>query len=530
MDERLREEAEPGIAPAAPDDEISLTLYFETLWRYRRFIFASLTLVSVLFAIALIGLRLRFPVEHVSAIRFRLLFDGAAQNRYPNGTPFSPSDIVSAPIVADVFAANDLKRFGPYESFKQSLSVQQASFAQSSLAAEYQAKLADVKLTPVERAKLEEEFKNKREDLVDPVFSLSTRRSERFMEMPAGLTQKVLNDVLGTWAQRADLQKGVLKYQVPILSSKSLSSEDVANDDYLIAADLLRSRAIRLTRTIDELEKLPGALTMRTAKDHASLPEIRATLEDAIRFDIEPLLGIIESQGITKNAQQLATYATNAALQIRLEKEEAEGRARALQTGLHEYMPQPGVPSRNPSTPDAAVNHPGKIEAQAVTPLLGDSFINQLQQVLVRSSKDDIEYRRNLTNELIEQSKKATTLDRDLAYYEDLAKSIKAMGPKSSGSPEVIKQINDRTSKALDLISRATDQLSQFYTELSTQNLGSAANLYVISGPFTQSDEGSLSTRTLGLLFALTLLVTLLVVTTGCLMHGLAKRRLSFRY
>ena len=57
-----------------------------------------------------------------------------------------------------------------------------------------------------------------------------------------------------------------------------------------------------------------------------SLPEIRATLEDSIQFDIEPLLGIIRSQGITKNAQQLAMCASNTAFQIRLDKEEIEAR------------------------------------------------------------------------------------------------------------------------------------------------------------------------------------------------------------
>lgn len=519
----------PGEGEVSPtaveshDDDISLSVYFETLWRYRSVIVAAVALVTVLFAIGLIAFRLRSPVERVSSIQFRLLFDGAAQNRYPNGTPFSPSDIVGAPVVADVFAANDLKRFGSYEYFKRLLNVQQASLAQSALASEYQSKLADVKLTPVERAKLEEEWKNKRESLIDPVFSLSMRRSEQFTQIPASLAEKVLNDILETWAQQADLRKGALRYQVPILSAKSLSLENIVSDDYLITADLLRTRAVRIVRSIDELEKLPGALTMRTSKDHVSLPEIRAMLEDSIRFDIEPLLGIIRSQGITKNAQQLALYAANAAFQIRLDKEEIEGRARALQAGLREYMSQSGAQVGSATPRDG--NRTNGVEMQTVMPQLSESFIDQLQQVFVRTSKDEIEYRRNLTNQLIEESKRATTFDRDLAYYEDLAKSVKGVGAHSSGSPEMIKLITDRTTKAFGLISKATDQLSEFYTELSAQNLGSAASLYVITGPFAQRDERALSTRAVAMLFGLTLLVTLLVVPTGCLMHGLSRRR-----
>ena len=65
-----------------------------------------------------------------------------------------------------------------------------------------------MKLTPVERAKIEEEFKNKREAMIDPVFALSMRRSEQFTEIPTALAEKVLNDILDTWAQQADLRKG----------------------------------------------------------------------------------------------------------------------------------------------------------------------------------------------------------------------------------------------------------------------------------------------------------------------------------
>jgi hypothetical protein len=194
---------------------------------------------------------------------------------------------------------------------------------------------------------------------------------------------------------------------------------------------------------------------------------------------------------------------------------------------LREYMSQSGA--QHPSSPsprDASANRTSGVEMQTVMPQLSESFIDQLQQVFVRTSKDEIEYRRSLTNQLIEESKRATTFDRDLAYYEDLAKSVKGIGAKSSGSPELIKLINDRTTKAFDLISKATDQLSEFYTELSAQNLGSAASLYVITRPFSQLDEGSLSERTVGLLFALTLLVTLLVVPAGCLMHGLSRRQI----
>lgn len=525
MDERTRVGSES--AGDSPDDEISLRVYFETLWRYRMVIAAGVVLASALFAITVLAYWLRSPGETVASVQFRLMFEGAAQNQYPNGIPFSPTDIVGAPVVAEVFEANDLKRFGPYEYFKQILYVQQASSALFNLASEYQSKLSDVKLTPVERARLEDEFENKRKALVDPTFSLSLRRTERFSGLPAGLAQKVLNDVLETWAKQADIRKGALRYQVPILSSKSLSRESISNDDYLVTVDLLRARAVRIVRSIDELQKLPGALTMRTTPDGISLSEIRSNLEDSIRFDIEPLLGIIRSQGVTKNALQLSLYASNAAFQIRLDKEEIEGRARALQAGLREYMSQPGIRADAPARSEAngSSRGPGAVEMPSVTPQLSESFLDRLEQIWVRTSKDEIEYRRNLTNQLIEEGRRATTFDRDLAYYEDLAKAVKGVGNKSTGSPELVKLIEGRTQKAFDLIAKSTDDLSRFYQQLSAQNLGPASSLYVITGPFAQRVENSLSIRSVELLYGLVMLVTLLVVPAGCLIYDAARKK-----
>jgi hypothetical protein len=128
-------------------DEISLRVYFETIWRYRQVIGVSLALVCVLYACAVLAYRIKSPEERVASVQFRLLFEGAAQDQYPNGIPFSPTDIAGAPVVTEVFKANDLQRFGSYEYFKQALYVQQASPELYNLASEYQAKLADTRIS-----------------------------------------------------------------------------------------------------------------------------------------------------------------------------------------------------------------------------------------------------------------------------------------------------------------------------------------------------------------------------------------------
>jgi len=523
MNEQERNQADAG--GDYHDDEISLRPYVDTLWRYRRIIKGAAIAVSVVFIVGVLALLLIYPSERVASLPFRLLFDGAALNQYPNKTPFSPTEIVGAPIVTEVFKANDLQQYGKYEGFKDALFIQQSNPKLDLLAYEYQAKLADTKLSPVDRARIEEEFNKKREALTDPSFSLSLRRSERFKALPGDLAQKVLNDTLATWAMQAE-RMGAMKYQVPILSSIVLSKQSLDTEDYLIAADLLRVKAARIITTIAEFEKIPGALTIRTSKDHVSLPEVRVNIEDAVRFDLEPLLGIIRSEGVTKNARLLALYATTQIFQLRLEKQAAEGRARAVQNSLADYTAQRVSRGGSDTKLGGAggARQPG-FDTPAMIPQFGESFLDRLVEMSAQTQTSDVQYRQKLTDLVIQENTSVTTLDKELAYYEDLSKSVQGIGGRPAGSPELVNLIKSRSQMAFSVISKGADQLVDLYRELSAQNLNPVARLYAVTGPFAQHTQLSLSFRSVAFAFVLVMLLTLVVVPVGCLLHDAMKQR-----
>ena len=187
----------PSIQPDQSTDEVvSLRPLVHLVKRYRFVIVSSIAGALIFGAGLLLVLAIVLPAETTGSIQFRLLFDGAADGRYPNGTSFSPAEIVATPVLSDVYAANDLQRFGKYQAFKESMAVLRSSLAQDMLASAYQARLADTKLTPVDRARIEDEFRKKREAITDPVYSLTIRRNERLRVMPPDLMEKILNDTL----------------------------------------------------------------------------------------------------------------------------------------------------------------------------------------------------------------------------------------------------------------------------------------------------------------------------------------------
>ena len=159
-------------------------------------------------------------MERLGTLEFRLLFEGASQGQYPNGTPFSSAEITSTPVLTDVFEMNELERYGSYDDFNNSVFVLQSNPELELLSYEYEAKLAAPELTPVDRAGIEEEFRTKREGLTDPRFSLNLREDARLSSISPSVVSKVLDDTLATWARQADERKGGASVQHPHLLEK----------------------------------------------------------------------------------------------------------------------------------------------------------------------------------------------------------------------------------------------------------------------------------------------------------------------
>ena len=159
------------------DDEFSLQPMLRTLWSYRRTIVVALAITVVTCILAGLLLYVRAPSERIASLGFQLLFDGADENEYPNGTVFSSAEIVSTPVLTEVYRANELQRYVTFPDFKESMFVLHANRRLELLSYEYEAKLADPKLTPVDRDRLEEEFATKGESLRSAQYSLNMRRS-----------------------------------------------------------------------------------------------------------------------------------------------------------------------------------------------------------------------------------------------------------------------------------------------------------------------------------------------------------------
>jgi len=473
------------------------------------------------FVIAAFGAFVIVPMERIGTVGFRLLFDGASGGRYPNGTPFSSGEITSTPVLTEVFDVNGLGDFGSYRDFKNSIFILRSNPELDLLSYEYQTKLTDSSLTPVDRLRIEDEFESKRESLTGPRFTLNLRQDERIVRMPPSLMSKVLDDTLAIWARQAKERKGALLYDVTVLSSNILRRGMIEGNEFLISVDMLRTHAMQIVTNIEEISTLPGAAVLRTRRNRTSLAESRTELEDILRFQILPLFGALRISGLSKDPGSATSYIKNQLFQIRLEYEEAQKRLEAVRTSLRAYTLRTGAVA----VPQASSGSEGAIlglgsSDQALSPQLGESFLDRL--VEMSTINGDAEYRQQLTDRAIAESFAMAALQREQGFYEEIGNTVRDVGPSlvDVGREDELSSVRSRLEKAYTDVGVVVEYVSAIYEELSTQNLNLTTLLYAMTTPFTRRTERALPLSTVGLYGLLVFMLSLVVVPLGCLVHS----------
>ena len=454
----------------------------DTVWRYRRPIGLGLAVTLAIFVALGVVLRLTLPTEQFGAISFRVDMEGAAKGEYPNGTKFSPEEIIAAPVLMGVFEANEIERYGGFSEFTSAFLVENSSPQRDALTREYQAKLVDTRLTPVDRARLEAEFQDKLNSLNAPEYRIRFRQSTSGPQLPSLLVNKVLQDTLKTWAQHASERRGALSYNIPVLSRSVLNFDEISREDYLPGVDILRTHVVRI---LDSLElyraKLPGADAVRIGENHVTLEGIKASAENLQRFTIAPLSSTL-IVGVSKDPASRRRYVDNQLLQIRLKRDQSNRRIVALEQSLQQQSLQfagTHEATRNTQAPSFSKER-GTIET--LTPQFSESFLERLVQM--SSRKEEVSYRQRLIDRVIDERFQAAELEREVAYYETLSRSVGAA--RMAGGSGQVPAIDARIKVVFDQLAAIMDQVVALQDQLAKNNLNPSTQLYTVTLPYTQ--------------------------------------------
>lgn len=504
----------------APDDvqthddtgsePISLSHLAHVFRRYAGVIFLSLGAVMMAWAIITAGMFLLAAPQRTTSLSFRLEFKGAERGEYPNGLKFSVSDITASPVLRDVFDSNDLSRFTKFDHFSRSLYVLEANRELELLSREYQARLADPKLTPLDRERIEREFQSKRASISKSDYALQYASTKAVENIPQSLVPKILNDTLKTWARRAAVEKRVLDYHVPALTANILSDVRVENGQYLIPLLLLRRRVDDLIKNVDKMFEIPGAELVRTKKEQKSLEEIRLALDELIRFRLEPLIARARAGGLLGSSREALSV-----LRAQLSYDEraldaARGREAALRNALATYESAQGGPSRT-VRPTTATSEPSTTR-ETVMPQISDTFLERIVDLANRNA--DRDFRQTLTEEIKEASLAAVPLEAAVKYDHEL---IEAFGTPAGAGESL--DIEGPWAALLADVQAAIRQVNEIYVAASRQ-LYPETELFSILGPPVTVTQRAISPVRLALGGILTLLIAIALIIGIVLIHN----------
>ncbi|MGZ5441420.1 MAG: hypothetical protein ACXW5U_03970 [Thermoanaerobaculia bacterium] len=489
---------------------LTLADVFRVTRKHRKAIFLSLAAFAAAYVIGAAVLLLAVPAEHVTSLDFTLEFRGADRGEYPNGTKFSSTEIISTPVLARVYRMNDLSRYVSFDKFRNSVFIIQSNDSLDVLTRQYRAKLADPKLSAVDRERIEKEFEEKKSVLSKAEHSLSLAARHRFAGIPMTLRRKVLLDILAVWAEVTAKDKGVALYDLAILSSGIFEREQLASYDYIVALDLIRSRMNRVIANIDELSRLPGAKVLRTRGSGRSLAELRVRIDDARDFRLRPVLGMVLAKGISKDPAVATEFLRTQLKFNELETQEAVERVNTVRDAIATYARRSVTPQETSSAP---------LSGTTVIPQIDESFLNRIAELSGEAS--DLQYRQELIDDLRSAALNVVPLQAEARYYQSMLESFSTT--LRLPTPEEKTTINTQVDGIVSGAIRDTADVFEVYEALS-KDLNPSTILYSVTTPARASIERSVSPLTLLIGGLLLLFIAAPLSIVGVVMYELSRK------
>lgn len=489
------------------EDEISLGDLFLSIWKARgMIIICSLAAAFVLFAFTL-GAYFFQEKENVAKQEFKLEFTGSDQHQYPNGMKFSTADILNTEIIDKVYRQNNLERYLKISDFRAGLAVLQVNDRLRMLEYEYSQKFSEKNLDIDKRQRLEQEFLEKKRALLIPVFTLTFIQAGRTAFIPEDVTAKLLQDIMKEWAVYAERVKGANMFQLELVSPNVLKKEDIEDEDYLVATDILRVMALRVMKDLETLAKLPGATVVKVGEQGISISDLRYRVQDLVRFKLNPLLGLIRQTSVSKSPELTIGYMQNQIFDLKLKADQAAANVSIYENSLNQYIAKTRGTGFTQSQGEGTLgqsSQPGMFtNTPAMIPQFGESFLDSLVQMSQQNS--DAMFRQNITKQVIDAALEKAEMEFQSKFYEDMLSKISLslqsgliLTDREKKYMEVAaKKIDKDQQDMFDGLKQSILDLNMIYQSLSRSSLNPEAVLYSLTSPTTISVQRPMSLKKL---------------------------------
>ena len=383
--------------------------------------FVQLCAIAVITGMISLGtgyfVRMAAGTTKLATYEFAFSFDGASENKYPNGIPFSPPDVLAAPVLDAVYANMHLQGKIEPSDFRRTFTIARGGTELRLLQSDFEQKFANTKLTAAERTPLEAQYRSALVSLKSSTFILSgdfTKTSLSELEI-----DRILSAIPSTWADFAQKTRGVAVYDISVPTMTD--ADKLTNEtDYLIAAETLRSTSLRTTMCLENLLKEPGSKIARDTTGKG-LDDLRAETEASYRVDVLPTYTNFLRLAYAQDPARVNEVFSNRMATSQRAVEMAEAEAKITTNAFQNYIMLSSGGSSGSGTSPGNSMQPNSGGNMPMINLNADFFDRIIGQGI--AAKDTV-YRQKLNDEQLEIQTKVLKLKDDLAFDEWLLKQI----------------------------------------------------------------------------------------------------------
>ena len=457
------------------DDEIDLKNLIIPLWRAKFFILLMGSLVTMSLVVFYLGGFVLQKSSHAT-LQLQFNFKGVETGKFPNGSNFSPLELISTPVLTQVYQQLQNPSFS-YVDLQAAVTLTPNFVGAESIEDVVTSLVAKDKGLSVD------DFNT----AIDKYTQALSSRSKTHVSLSLDLAlvsgnfataQSILTNIPAAWAQQALQDRGVLATSTQPLS-RSLSTH--LSEDLLVKINLLSDAHLLLSQQTEILKKaqfssITDPETDRTVTDVAHLLSVESKYKIAILKEM-----IIKSGAGVDSLDWYHNFRAARLGKLRRESSRLVRMVVVYEDALAQFsQAQDATP--NPRTSMTNSQSSGQIYA----PQLSDGLINTLLEL--GSSMSDPAFRKHLIERKIDISSQLQSILSEIEFYQT---------PADDGSFSNLdtQRIEKSIAASNDMLFDLNRSLLNISTIVNQRYLDDNGQLYNFLGAVLQEDTSNMTSK-----------------------------------
>jgi len=474
---------------AAYNDEIDLRTLITPVWHAKVWIISiGLMLALLVFAYQLGGIAL--DKTRSANVQVHFNFKGADSGSYPNGTSFSPQELLSGSVLSELYRKLDTDDY-TYEQLVEAIVLKPNFNGADQLA------VVVTDLVSQNKGLSTKEFSSAVSEYTNTLTNQSKTHISLAMDLNlvSGNFEKatyILTQIPTIWASQALEDRGVLSTSIPTISGLSAR---LISDELLVRVNVLSDTHSLLSQQVELLINSSSNRTITDPSSNFSLSDLSHNLAMEDKYRISILKELIVKHGIGVSDDDWYEGFRDARLgKLQRERSSLERLVIVYEDAINQFNQQQNQlanSSNGTSNTD---------QTTVYAPQYGEDVINTLLQL--GSKMADPAYRKELLAEKIALSTRLQKIITEIEFYESDNDGTK----QDLSADQVAKLINESFS-ALDKVNTALIKITDI---ANASRLDDRGELYDLVGKITKQENSNLSRSTL--------LKVILAFIVGCML------------